>query len=465
MDLEEEELSGRRRARRWIAILVSLPFLAIMGGGVWFFLDKRQTAHEKTLVEQVTGAAFGCVASMRGDAPEAWSLERALEHMSRMERVTREATEENAAERERFSRLATDAARGCEELGSLMMRSREEAPGLYFAVPAKLAQPPDQSQPERWFRRALPTSRAEAVELARQIRAMQEAINARRGEHQLMPTELPIEGRGPAQLARVIELAPLPRETSEEPRTYAWPLPSGVVVVRRGSIPRVPCDTRHINRTSCYSDFVQTIGWDAEAGAQLALERPASVSYWAAFTAVQDGSLFAVGIDRSDRGVVGRYPPGEARPQIAPIAAVIDAVSTIAEVIGGVAVFASDGTSWVSSGDLAFQPAAEPPPRVGLVPSEGDASGSVTLEGVGTLSIFGSQEDGFTSRLSTATGEVLLRLIDAHRRVEAVGSLSALRSGHAVALVTRTEPSPDAVVLTTDFGRSWVSDGPAEAED
>ncbi len=463
MDLEEEELSGRRRARLWIAVLVALPFLGIMAGGVWFFLSARQRAHEKALVEQVTGAAFGCVSSMRGDAPELWSVERALEHMSRMERVTREATDENAAERERFARLATDAARGCEQLGTLNLRARDEAPDLYFAVPAKLAQPPDQSDPERWFRRALPTSRTEALELARQVRAMQEAINARRAEHQLMPTELPIEGRGPAQLARVITRAPLPRETSEEPRTHAWPLPDGVLVVRRGSIARVPCDTRYINRASCYSDFVQTIGWDGTAGEPLALERPASVSYWAAFTPTRDGTLWAVGLDRNDRGVVGRYPPGVAQPQVAPIAAPIDAVATIAEVIGGVAVLASDGSVWVSSGGLEFRAAAEMPPRVVLVPDEGDASGALTLEGTGRLSIFGSEEDGYTSRLSSATGEVLLRLIDAHSRVRSVGSLAALRSGQVVALVTHEPPAADAILLSADFGRSWLSEQGADA--
>src|SRR5690606_5603745 len=113
MDPDEDELTGRRRRRRMIAAAVSLPFLGVMGFGVWFFLSAQSTARERTLVEQVTGAAFGCVASMRGDAPEPWGLERALEHMSRMERVTRDANADEA-ERERFVRLSTDAARGCE---------------------------------------------------------------------------------------------------------------------------------------------------------------------------------------------------------------------------------------------------------------------------------------------------------------------------------------------------------------
>lgn len=458
MDAEEEALSGRRTARAWLVIFATLPFLAIVGAGVWYFLSERQRAIEKTLVEQVSSAAFGCVIAMRGDAPETWSVERALEHMSRMERVTREASEANAAEREHFARLAADAARGCEELGSLMMRAREEAPGLYFAVPAKLAQPPDQSQPERWFRRALPASRTDVIELARQIRAMQEAINARRSEHRLMPTVLPIEGRGPAQLARVIDLAPLPRETSEEPRTYAWPLPSHVLVIRRGSIPRVRCDTRYVNRASCYSDFAQTIGWDGTAGAPIALTRPERVSYWAAFTPASDGSIWAVGIDRNDRGVIGRYAPGGTTPELAPIGARIDALATIEEVIGGVAVYASDGSVWVSSGTLELTRQAEAPPRVRLVPDADDPTGGITLEGVGTLTIFGSQEDGFTSRLSSATGEVLLRMIDAQTRVTAVGSLRALRTGQVVALVTRGGAVADGVVLSTDFGRSWLSE-------
>src|SRR5690606_12227970 len=117
LDADEEALGGRRRKRRLIAALVLLPFLGVMAFGVWFFFDVRQAAREKTLVEQVTGAAFGCVASMRGDAPDPWGLDRALEHMSRMERVTRDAEDPaGAEERERFARLAVDAARGCEQL-------------------------------------------------------------------------------------------------------------------------------------------------------------------------------------------------------------------------------------------------------------------------------------------------------------------------------------------------------------
>lgn len=216
MDVEEEELSGRRRRRRWIAFFASLPFIAAMGGGVWFFVATQQRAAEKALVEQVTGAAFGCVTSMRGDAPESWGLELALEHMSRMERTTRE----DGPEGQRFARLAADAARGCEELGSLNVRATSTAPHLYFAVPAKLAQPPE-GEPERWFRRVLPKSRTEVAELTRLIRAMQQAINDRRAEHSLMPSELPIDGRGTARLAGQVALAPLPRELPEDPITEA----------------------------------------------------------------------------------------------------------------------------------------------------------------------------------------------------------------------------------------------------
>lgn len=461
MDVEEEELSGRRQKRRWLAALISLPFLGAMCFGVWFFLHARQKAHEKTLVESVSGAAFGCVVAMRGDAPEAWALDRALEHMSRMERVTRGAAE-GAPDAARFTRLATDAARGCEELGSLMMRARDEAPGLYFAVPAKLAQPPDAGQPERWLRRVLPKSRPEVEELVRQIRTMEDAINARRGEHALMPTALPIDGRGAAQLARPVALAPLPRELAEAPSTEAWPLPGYVLVLRRGSIPRVPCDTRYINRASCYADFVQTVSWTGEAGPQRGLERPASVSYWAAFAPSQDGTLWAVGIDQRDRGVVGRYAPDATTAEIAPIGASIDAVASMAEVIGGMAVLASDGSTWTAPGDLRFARTDAPPLRVVLAPEEGAIERGVTLDGVGTLSIFGSEEDGFTSRLSTSTGDVLLALIDAHSRVRAVTGLRALRTGHTVALLVRNEEAPDALVLSTDFGRSWLSE-PAPA--
>lgn len=460
LDADEEALAGRRRKRGLIAALLSLPFLGVMAFGVWFFLDARQTAREKTLVEQVTGAAFGCVASMRGDAPDPWGLERALEHMSRMERVTRDAEDAGIArERERFAGLAVDAARGCEQLGSLMMQARAEAPHLYFAVPAKLAQPPVESEAERWFRRVLPKSRAEVTELTRQIRGMQEAINARRAEHELMPSALPIEGSGAESLARQIELTVLPRDL-ERLTTEAWPLADGVLVLRRGSIARVLCDTRFVNRASCYSDFVQTVSYAGELSPQRALERPAGVSYWAAFAAGQDATLWAVGADARDRGVVGRYPAGATTAETAPFAGPVDAAATMAEIIGGVAVFASDESVWVASGGLTFAPAVHAPTRVVLEPEGGGPEAGVSVDGLGALSVFGSQEDGFTARLSTPTGDVLMRLIDAHSRVRAVTALRGIRTGRAVAVLQRAAEGPDAILLTTDLGRTWLFEDP-----
>ena len=173
MDEDEELLSGRRSRRRLMIALSLLPVLGAVGFGVWFFLDMRQHADDQGTVDQVTGAAFGCVAAVRGDAPETWSLERSLEHMSHMERLTRDEDDPTIAEeRSRFARLAADAALGCEQLGRLMMDAQRESRGLYFAVPAVLAQPPDQDDPERWFRRVLPDTRPEALELTRQIRVM-----------------------------------------------------------------------------------------------------------------------------------------------------------------------------------------------------------------------------------------------------------------------------------------------------
>ncbi len=456
LDADEEALAGRRRKRGLIAALVSLPFLAAMAFGVWFFLDARQTAREKTLVEQVTGAAFGCVASMRGDAPDPWGLERALEHMSRMERVTRDAEDPTGLrERERFAGLALDAARGCRELGSLMMQARAEAPHLYFAVPAKLAQPPEESEAERWFRRILPKSRAEITELTRQIRSMQEAINARRAAHRLMPSALPIEGSVNESLARQVELTALPGGL-ERGTADAWPLADGALVLRRGSLERVLCDTRYINRASCYSDFVQFVSYTGELSPQRALERPAGVSYWAAFAAAQDGTLWAVGADARDRGVVGRYAVDATTAEIAPFAGPVDAAATMAEVIGGVAVFASDESVWVASSGLAFAPAEHAPMRVVLEPEEGGPEAGVSVDGLGVLSVFGSQEDGFTARLSTPTGDALMRLIDAHSRVRSVTALRALRTGRAVAILQRSADGPDAILLTTDLGRTWL---------
>lgn len=305
------------------------------------------------------------------------------------------------------------------------------------------------------MRRVLPKSRAEVLELTRQIRAMQEAINARRGEHALMPSALPIDGHGTASLAKLVDLGPLPRDL-ERPVTFAWPLADSVLVLRRGSIERVLCDTRHVNRASCYRDFVQTVGWSGEATELRPLERPARVSYWAAFAAAQDGTLWAVGADTRDRGLLGRYPPGASTPELASFPGRVDAAARMAEVIGGVAIVTSDERVWVASGDLRVRASENAPPPIVLEPEGGPDQG-IRVDGIGALSVFGSQEDGFTSRLSTGTGEILTRLIDAQSRVRSIVSLRGLRSGHAVTVVDRETGDPSALLLTTDFGRTWLT--------
>lgn len=466
MDRDEEILLGKRRKRVWIGLVVSVPFLAAMAGGVWFFLDKRREAQNEVIVENVTGAAFGCVASVRGDAPEAWGLERALEHMSRMERVTRDADDPTTREeRERFARLAEDAANGCEELGRLMIGAQRDETELYFGVPARLAQPPDQGDPERWFRRVMPKSRAEVLELTRQIRTMAEQINARRTERQLMAQQLPIEGRGPSELARMVELTAPPRDR-ERVQTEVWPLPDYVFVVRRGSIPAVPCDTRFINRASCFNEFVQTVSWDGEVSELRALTRPERVTYWSAFTPTPDGGLWAVGLDARNRGIVGRYPPGETEPALAPIDAEVNAATNIVAVAGGVAIFPTDGSAWLSEdGALAFARVETTPPPLIVKMGRGGADQGVRFEGLGTLSLFGSEDAGWTSRFSPVEDdgdEVLLRVIDANRRVREVAALRSLRSGKAVALLQRFHESPDAIILSEDFGRTWLADPASE---
>ncbi|MCB9597543.1 MAG: hypothetical protein H6719_32795 [Sandaracinaceae bacterium] len=460
MDEDLERLSGRRTRRGWLIALGTVPVLAAIAFGVWFFLQKKQEAENRALVDQVTGAAFGCVASVRGDAPEGWSLERALEHMSRMERLTRDREDPTIREeRERFARLAADAAAGCEQLGTLMRQAQRDSAGLYFAVPASLAQPPDQSDPERWYRRTLPDSRPEAVELSRQIRVMAETVNARRGEYTLMAQELPVAGRGPSELARLIPLASLPRDR-ENPSTEVWPTPDAIVVLRRGSIPAVPCDTRYVNRASCYAEFLQRVTWDGEAGPQVALERPASVLYWSAFAPTFDGALWAVGVNTSNGGVVGRYAPDATRPELAMIEATVDATANIVSVTGGVAVFPSDGSAWMADDGpgMAFRQVETTPPPLVLKTSTGGASRGLSNDALGSLSITGSTEDGFVSRLSPADGaeDVLLNVIDSHSRVRAIADLRALRSGRSVALLTRAEESPDAIAITPDFGRTWL---------
>jgi hypothetical protein len=49
-------------------------------------------------------------------------------------------------------------------------------------------------------------------------------------------------------------------------------------------------------------------------------------------------------------------------------------------------------------------------------------------------------------------------MIDAHSRVRAIPLLRALRTGQTVALLQRAEDAPDALVISADFGRSWLSD-------
>lgn len=466
MDKDEEVLSGRAARRRWLFVLVTIPFLALMGSGIWFFMQRRRAALNTELVEQTTGAAFGCVASLRGDAPEEWGLERALEHMARMERVTRDAEGEDAAEeRARFSRLAEDAARGCQALGDLMRQATQESSELYFAVPAKLAQPPDMDNPERWFRRVLPSSREESVELTRQIRAMAETINARRTERQLMYQELPIEGRGASELARVIELAPVPRER-ENVRTDVWPLAQHIVVLRRGMIPRVPCDLRYINRLSCYNEFLQHVSWEGDGSEPIALERPDRVTYWADFTPTPDGSLWAIGVGRRGRGLVGRYPPSETAPEVTSFPGRgVDAGATITAARGGrLTVRLTDGTLYeAQTEDVAFEEveAATRPLIVDGTPSTTERS--ISLPDFGTLSLFGDEDFGWTSRLmgpDEDSEDILFRVIEAHRRVSDIVSLKSLPSGRVVALLRRFESSPDAIVISTDFGRSWVSEPP-----
>lgn len=470
MDEDEELLSGRRTRRRFLMVLATLPVFAVLGAGIWYFLHVRQEARNLAMVEQVTGAAFGCVASARGDAPEVWGLERALEHMSRMERVTRDTQDPTTREeRVRFGVLAADAARGCEELGRLMAEAQRESVELYFAVPAPLAQPPDQERPERWFRRTLPETRADVVELTRQIRAMAEAINARRQEYELMPQELPIEGREASELARIVELTEPPHEL-EAPRpgmghaTEAWPTPGGIVVLRRASIGRVPCETRYINHASCLHEFAQVVSWEGELGEVRALERPRRVLFWAAFSPTPDGTIWAIGAGRSG-GVVGRYAPDSLTPELGSIDATIDATANIVAVAGGIAVFAPDGTAFFAGRDdgMRFSRTSNTnEPLVLHTGSQGTLHG-IEIPEMGRLSVFGDEEGGWTSRLSIPNQDedVLLRMIDAHDRVSDIVALRAMRSGRAVAVLQRFHDTPDAVVMTSSFGREWL---PAAAE-
>jgi hypothetical protein len=455
----DDELAPRRSGRTWL-ITASVAMLAIAGiilaVVIW---RKRKADRETVIVEEVTSSAFGCVAAIRGDAPELWSLESALEHVSRMERVTRDTTNPlTRDEREHFHTNAVDASRGCMALSTALAQAQADAPDLYFAVPVKLAQPVDQRDPERWFRRVIPQSRAEVVDLTRQVRQMNEQINARRSERGLMAQVLPIDGRDEAALARVIVLEPIPREL-ERQTTELWPLPTVVFVLRRGSLARVPCDTRYLNPASCFSEFTQTIGYDGTLGPQLVLVRPSSVTYWSSFAPVEDGSLFAVGVDSHNHAVVGRYPPGDATPELRPIGARVDALTTIIALEGGpIAIFPTDGSAWVSGGDLEFALTPSTPPPMVARETERGVEHGIVIEGHGTLSMFGSEEFGWTSRFAPTQGEqTLVRVIDAHHNVTAIPVLRALADGKAAAVLQRAQTGQDAIVVSSDYGRTWLA--------
>ena len=236
-------------------------------------------------------------------------------------------------------------------------------------------------------------------------------------------------------------------------------MPDGVIALRRGSIPRVPCDTRYLNPASCYRDFVQRVTWDGEVQPLRALSRPRRVTYWASFTPTPDGSLWAVGVGSRNRGMVGRYGPDATEPELTSLGSRINVGANIVAVAGGVAVFPTDGSAWLSrGGSMQFERAGATPRTVVLHTGHGGASRGVEATGLGTLSIFGSEDFGWTSRFSPPEGEdILQRMIDAHSRVRAIPNLRALHSGKTVALLQRFHEAPDAVAITTDFGRSWLS--------
>ena len=203
---------------------------------------------------------------------------------------------------------------------------------------------------------------------------------------------------------------------------------------------------------------------DGERSELRALERPNEVAYWSRLTATPDGSIWAVGLGPSDRGIVGRYSADATTPELAAFDGPIDVDTNIVAVAGGgVAVFPSDGSAWLSEGDardaLEFEPVeTTEPPLIIREGSEGAARG-IELPHLGRLSITGGEEEGFTSRLSEPDGtETVRRVIDARGTVREVTALRALRSGRAVAVLLRQADAPDAVVLTPDFGQSWLAD-------
>jgi hypothetical protein len=459
MDADEEELSGRRRRRAWIGVLLAVALIGAMAAGAWFFRAKERAAAERDLVEQATERARRCVAALRADAPEDWSLARALEQVSCNERLAR--LDASGPEAERFAQQARAIADSCGDLAAVVDRARAEAPELYLGVPRALGGRPTEPH-DRWLRTVLPSSRADVDDLARLTSAMQDALSARRAEHALMPVELPTAGSSAPGIARQIELAPLPREHADTPRTLAWPLPERVVVLRRGAIARGTCDSRFVNRLSCLGDYVQELSWSGAASPARALVRPESVAFWADFAPTPDGSIWALGADRFGRGVVGRYAPEQDTPELSPIAAAVDGTSSIREVPAGVAAFPSDGSVWASSGSLPLERTTEPMPPVVLDPPVDDLADApgpargIAVEGVGTVQVLGSEQLGFIARRSAAEQPSLVRLFEPQSRVRAVTELRARADGRTVALLRRQEASPDAVALSTDFGATWV---------
>jgi hypothetical protein len=120
----------------------------------------------------------------------------------------------------------------------------------------------------------------------------------------------------------------------------------------------------------------------------------------------------------------------------------------------GVTVIASNGATYVSALDrIAFAPGSAPP----LVVSADSAAAGLRVGALVSLVVFGSQDDGWTSR-TTSSGDVFVRMIDAQSRVRDVAALRALATGQTMALLLRDHGAPDAVVLSSDFGRSWLGD-------
>ena len=137
-------------------------------------------------------------------------------------------------------------------------------------------------------------------------------------------------------------------------------------------------------------------------------------------------------------------------------------------VAGGVAIFPTDGSAWLAEDALAFARVETTPPPLIVTMGHGGADQGLRFAGLGTLSLFGSEEAGWTSRFSPVEDdgeEVLLRVIDANRRVREVVALRSLRSGKAVALLQRFHESPDAIMISEDFGRTWLSDPQAPSAD